>query len=167
MNSSPAEKPEIAARSQWETQLVVFVIADLELALPIHEVREIIRVGDITFMPKGPNFLEGIINLRGRVVPVLDLKKRFEMPLVDRTEESRILIVERKDQFLGLLADRVLGVLKLPSISIEPAREPFLTIGEEFLSGKALLGDRRLALFNLEKVFLFDEVKALPAWEGA
>jgi purine-binding chemotaxis protein CheW len=167
MNSSPAETPGIAARSQWETQLVVFVLADLELALPIHEVREIIRVNEITFMPKAPKFLEGIINLRGRVIPVLDLKKRFEMPLVDRTEESRILVVEWKDQLLSLLVDRVLGVLKIPSISIEPVQEPFLTIGEEFLNGKALLGDRCLALFNLEKVFSFEEVRALPAWEGA
>jgi purine-binding chemotaxis protein CheW len=166
MNASPAPAPESAVRGEWDTQVVVFITADLELALPIHEVREIIRVADITVMPKTPKFLEGIINLRGRIIPVLDLKKRFEMPLVDRTEESRILVVERKDQLLGLLADRVLGVLKIPSASIEPAQGPFLTIGAEFLNGKALLGERCLALLNLEKIFSFEEVRALPAWEG-
>jgi purine-binding chemotaxis protein CheW len=167
MSSSPAKTPETAVRGEWEAQLVVFVLADLELALPIHQVREIIRLTDITLMPKAPKFLEGVINLRGRVVPVLNLKKRFEMPLTGATEESRILIVERKEQLLGLLADRVLGVVKIPSISIEPAPEPFLNIGAEFLGGKAQLGDRFLALFNLERVFSFEEVRALPAWEGA
>lgn len=149
-----------------EVQLVVFSLAGCELAVEIRKVREIIRVSEITLMPKAPKFLEGIISLRGRIIPVLDLKKRFEMPLIDRTEESRILVVEVKDQMLGLLVDKINGVLKVPPSLIQPAQEPVLNFGVGFIEGLAALDNRLIILFRLENILAFDEAKALPEWEG-
>jgi len=167
LSVSSAKTSDVADQGVKEIQIVVFSLSALELGLPIHQVREIIRVSEVTMMPKAPKFLEGIINLRGRIIPVLDLRKRFDMPLADRTEESRILVVELADQILGLLADRVIGVIKLLPSAIEPAREPFLTIGTEFLNGKTVAGKQYIALIKLEKVFAFAEVKGLPDREGA
>src|ERR1700685_4580367 len=83
-----------------ETQWVVFCIAGSEMSVSIRQVREIIRLSEITMMPRAPKFLKGIINLRSRIIPVLDLKRCFNMPLVDPTSESRILVVEIADQML-------------------------------------------------------------------
>jgi len=150
-----------------EIQLVVFDLSGCELALEIHKVREIIRVSEITLMPKAPKFLEGIISLRGRIIPVLDLKKRFDMPLIDRTEESRILVVETRDQMLGLLVDKMNGVLKVPQSLIQPAAEPMLNFGVEYIEGLAAWEGRLILLFHLEKILAFGAAKALPEWEGA
>jgi purine-binding chemotaxis protein CheW len=150
-----------------EVQLVVFALAGCEIGVGIKQVREIIRVAEITMMPKAPKFLEGIINLRGRIIPVLDLKRRFAMPLIDRTEESRILVVERKDQGLGLLVDKVVGVLRISASLIEPPRDTVLNIGPEFIEGLLRTGQRLIVMLNLGRLLMFDEAKVLPEWETA
>lgn len=163
-----ASVPEISKESgrvQSEVQLVIFVLAGCEIGVPIHQVREIIRASEITVMPKAPKFLEGVINLRGRVVPVLDLRKRFEMPMLDKTPETRILVLELKDQMLGLLVDKVADVLRIPPDLIRQAEEPVLNLGTEFIGGLASLNERLIVVFKTEKVFNFDEWKALPELE--
>ncbi|HJT23280.1 MAG TPA: chemotaxis protein CheW, partial [bacterium] len=157
---STVSKPEAA-----ETQLVVFVLAGCEAAVGIRQVREILRVGDITRMPKAPPFLEGIINMRGKIIPVIDLKKRFQMPLVDRTDESRVLIVEIQDQMIGFLVDKVAEVLRVPQASVEPAKRPVLSIGVEYLDGFLRLERRLILLLNLKKLLTLDDTKVLPEGE--
>lgn len=158
--SNPA-KPESA-----EAQRVVFTLAGCEAAVSIRQVREILRVGEITFMPKAPPFLEGIINLRGKIIPVVDLRKRFQMPLIDRTEESRVLIVEIQDQMLGFLVDKVVEVLKASPTGVEAAKGPVLTIGAEFLEGILPMEKRLILLLDLKKLLTLEDVKALPDREA-
>jgi purine-binding chemotaxis protein CheW len=117
-------------------------------------------------MPKAPPFLEGIINLRGKVIPVLDMRKRFQMPLLDRTDESRILVVEIKEQMLGFLVDKVVGVLRVAPSLVEPAQEAVLTVGPEFMEGLVRLDRRLIILLNLKKLLTFDDAKALPGWDA-
>lgn len=145
--------------------MVVFSLAGVETAVGIRQVREIIRVGEITMMPKAPEFLEGIINLRGKIIPVLDLRKRFRMPLIDRTEETRILIIEVKDQMLGFLVDKVAGVLRVSKDMMTAPTEPVLTIGTEYMEGLVMLEKRLILVLNLDMLLNFDELKALPDWE--
>lgn len=162
MSLSTSEISTLSKPEAGETQLVVFSLAGCEAAVGIRQVREILRVGEITMMPKAPPFLEGIINVRGKIVPVIDLKKRFQMPLVDRTEESRVLIVEIQDQMLGFLVDKVAEVLRVPQTAVEPARRPVLTIGPEYLEGFLRLEMRMVLLLNLKKLLTLDDTKALP-----
>jgi len=166
MNASLSEKDSPLVNGNPDIQLVVFTLAGCELAVEIHQVREIIRVGEMTMMPKAPKFLEGIINLRGRIFPVLDFKKRFDMPLVDRTEETRILVVESKDQVLGLLVDKVVEVLKVPSSAVEPLDHTLLTIGPDYAKGMVMTQGRLILLLNLEKTFNLDDLKNLSDLES-
>lgn len=167
MSASLSEISQASSESKEMVQLVVFSLAGCELGVGIRQVREIIRVSEIAIMPKAPRFLEGIINLRGKIVPVLDLKRRFEMPLVERTTETRILVVEIKDQTLGLMVDKVVEVLKINTSLIEPATETVLTMGVEFINGLIHINERLILLFKLEKIFTFEEIKALPEWDAS
>lgn len=165
MNVPLPEVSEGPNKESGEIQLVVFQLAGCELGVGIRQVREIIRVSEMTMMPKAPKFLEGIINLRGRIIPVLDLKRRFDMPLVEKTDETRVLVVEIQEQALGLLVDKVVEVLRFSPELIEPAVEPLLNIGVDFIAGWVRIKQRLILLFRLEKIFTFDEIKALPDWE--
>ncbi len=167
MSVSTAEIFNSQAKDKAEIQLVVFTLSGCELALEIQEVREIIRVSEITLMPKAPKYLEGIINLRGRIFPVLDLKKRFEMPLVERTPETRILVVETKDQMLGLLVDKVVEVLRVSPTAIEKATQPVLNITLDFVKGLLTVRDRLIILFNMEKTFNLEGLRVVVDSEAA
>ncbi len=162
MSQTTSEISNLPQPETVQAQWVVFTLAGCEAAVAIRQVREILRVGEITRMPKAPPFLDGIINLRGKIVPVIDLKKRFQMPMVDRTEESRVLIVENQDQMLGFLVDKVVEVLRFSTAAMEPAREPVLTVGVEFLDGLVVMEKRLILLLRLGKLLTFDDVKALP-----
>jgi purine-binding chemotaxis protein CheW len=165
MSLSAQETSTLSKFEAAEAQLVVFLLAGCEAAVSIRLVREIIRVGEITRMPKAPPFLEGILNLRGKIVPALDLKKRFEMPLIDRTEESRILVLEFKDQMMGFVVDKVSGVIKVSPDMVIPPQGPVLGVNPEFLDGLIPLGQRLILLINLKKLLTLDDTKALPGME--
>lgn len=155
---------ELAAAHEAEAenlQIVVFSLSGCECAVGIREVREIDRVADLTRMPRAPRFVVGILNLRGKVVPVLDLRRRFDMPLMERTEESRILIADVKQQWVGLLVDRVAGVVRAPASAILPPAGPVLTVEPQFLKGRIPLEDRLILLLDLEKLFSLGSGKAL------
>ncbi len=166
MAASLSEVTGNLGKKNADIQLVVFTLAGCELAVEIHEVREIIRAAEITMMPKAPKYVEGIINLRGRIFPVLDLRKRFGMPLVEKTNETRILVVEKKDQVVGLLVDKVVEVLKVSPETIERTQRALLTIESEFVLGFLAIPGRLIALFQLEKIFSFEGLKALPESES-
>lgn len=155
------ETTDLSKPAVDEVQLVVFTLAGCEAAVSIRQVREIIRVGDITWMPKAPPFLEGILNLRGRIIPVLDLKKRFQMPLTDRTDESRILVLEAKDQIMGFGVDKVVEVLKVPQGGIQGTTEPLLGVPAEFIEGLVAQDRRLVLLFDLKKLLTLDDSKIM------
>jgi purine-binding chemotaxis protein CheW len=148
-------------KTNGEIQWVVFCIAGSEMGVGISHVKEIIRVTEVTTMPKAPKYLEGIINLRSRIIPVLDLKRRFSMPLIDPTSESRILIVEIKDQILGFLVDKVLEVLKVSSAMVSSPKGRILNVSSEFIEEVLTLDHRQILFLNLTKLFVFDEVKSI------
>ncbi len=149
-----------------QAQLVVFTLAGCRFAVGIRQAREIIRISDITVMPKTPKFLQGIIHLRGRITPVLDLKKRFGMPLLEVTQESRILVVEWKDQVLGLLVDKVQEVGRASREDFLVLKESVLDIEQSFLSGTVRLKEHSVLLLNLEKVFGLDGWKDMRDMES-
>lgn len=151
MERMPEIKP--SPTTTFNAQWVAFQLSACELALPIQCLREIIRLGEMTIVPKAPPAVVGVINLRGRVLPVVDLRKAFKMPILDPTDDSRILVVESGTQTVGFLVDRVQEVLKVNEDSLEAPEGPLLEIGLEFIR-KTLKSEKRLIVFlDLNKLF--------------
>ena len=134
-----------------ERQLVVFELANEVYGISIGTVREIIRMQTITYVPDAPEFVKGVINLRGRVIPVVDLRKRFGLPVTEPTPESRVLVVDIEGADIGVIVDAVTEVKRIPTASIQ--REASIATTEEsyYLEGIAKLEDRLLILLNLER----------------
>jgi purine-binding chemotaxis protein CheW len=146
-----------------QLQLVSFVLAGEEFAVDILAVREINRMMDLTRVPQSPPEVEGVINLRGKIIPVVDLRKRFAMPTAERTEHSRIVVVEINKRVLGFLVDRVNEVLRIGREIVEPAPRMACSIDSEFIAGVGKLEDRLLILLDLEKLFVADVENAKAA----
>lgn len=132
-------------------QLVGFRLAGEEYCLRILEVQEIIRMQNLTRVPNAPDFVEGVINLRGKVIPVLGLRKRFGLLPHKQTKDSRIVVVELKGDVVGFEVDSVSEVLRILAATVEPA--PRLSMrNNEFISGIGKFGDRLLLLLDLNKL---------------
>jgi len=146
---------------EGETQLVVFVLASEEFACNIADVREVLKMIRITPLPRSLDFVEGVINLRGEVIPVIDLRKRFNLPAVDRTEESRIIIVEVEERMVGLTVDSVSEVIRLSNKQIQEA--PNQVAGEQtnLIMGVGKIDERMLIILNLERILTSEEQIAL------
>lgn len=138
-------------------QLVVFRLGESDFGLEITRVREIGRLQPLTPMPRAPRHLEGVMNLRGRIIPVFDLKVRLGLPPTPRTEEARILVTEWGGQTAGLLVDRVREVVKVPRGAVRPAPGMVTAVAGKYLEAIAEMGDRLVFLLDLERVFRMDE----------
>ena len=142
-------------------QLVSFKLADEEFGVDILQVQEINRLVDITKVPKTPEFVEGVINLRGKVIPVIDLRKRFDLEINDYNPDTRIVVVDIDNSIMGMIVDEVSEVLRLPLSTVEAAPDITSTIDADYISGVAKLDDRLLILLDLSKVFTPSEKEAL------
>jgi len=142
-------------------QLVSFVVENEEFGVDILKVQEIIRTVEITRVPKSPEFVEGVINLRGKIVPVIDLRKRFGIAKKDHDNETRIIVVELSDKVVGFLVDKVKEVIRVEKSIIEPPPELTTSIKANYITGVAKLQDRLLILLDLDKVLSSDEQEHL------
>lgn len=145
-------------------QLVIFKLGDEEFGVDILQVREIEKLGQqITRVPKSPAFVEGVINLRGEIVPIVDLRKRFGLVVRQTGNEARIIIVDISDGQVGMIVDSVVEVIRLNVSAIENA--PPITRGVDayFLSGVAKINERLIILLNLERALSPEEVKELES----
>ena len=147
--------------AQDELQVVVFELGGERYGLDIGTVYEIIRHQPITAVPNAPSFVEGIINLRGRIIPVVDLRGRFGLAASAPTKASRIVVCEAAGHRVGLVVDAVTEVLMIPAEAIEPT--PDLAGGTEtgYLKGIAKLGERLIILLDLEGLFGSGAAEAL------
>ena len=135
-----------------EQQLVVFKLAEEEYAVSILQVQEIKRMTEITRVPHTPDYLKGVMNLRGSVLPVIDLKKRLNLPQKDYTDDTRIIIVKAVEIAVGLIVDAVSEVTAVQAEQIEPPQAVTGNIGENYISGVGKLENRLLILLNLEEL---------------
>ena len=143
-------------------QLVAFELMGEEFGVPILEVREIILMPDITPVPQAPDFVEGVINLRGQIIPIVDLRKRFSLESKDKDKETRIVVVEIDNNVLGLVVDGNAEVVRVPEETVRAT--PALiasSIGAEFIRGIAQHDERMLILIDLHKVFSRTEIENL------
>ncbi len=133
-------------------KFVTFYLDKEEYGLPISEVQEINRVIDITRVPNAPEHVMGVINLRGKIVPVIELKHRLKLGETQVGKDSRIVVVEYGPRILGMMVDRVSQVLNIASSQIEDTPEEVVTLPEEFVKGVAKIEDRMVILLNLEQI---------------
>ncbi len=146
-----------------EEQLVVFQLAGETYGIDISTVHEIIRMQAITDVPRTPDFVEGVINLRGRIVPVIDLHKRFGLVSGEKEkEDSKIMVVEVNNVIVGMIVDSVTEVLRLPTKNIEPPPAVISTgVDAAYLRGVGKWKDDLIILLNLDKIFQKEEQKEL------
>ncbi|MFP3975449.1 MAG: chemotaxis protein CheW [Chloroflexota bacterium] len=133
-------------------QLVVFTIAGESYGVDISIVQGIERVPEITKVPRTSRRVEGVINLRGNVIPIVNLRTVFNMPPGEQTKESRIMVVDAKGQHIGCLVDAVTEVLRISADSVEPPSSVITSGNSDYLLGIAKLEQRMIILLDLEKV---------------
>lgn len=138
-------------------QLVSFFIGDEEFGVDILYVQEINRVSQVTKVPNAPEFVNGVINLRGRVIPVIDLRLKFGMPKKEHDKNTRIIVMEVSGKTVGFIVDSVNEVLRISKNVTEPAPELALGINSEYIKAVGKLDDRLLILIDLEKILSKDE----------
>jgi purine-binding chemotaxis protein CheW len=157
------ERTQDPAAAGDEQQLVVFHLGAELYGVEIARVHEIIRLMQVTRVPRAPSFVEGVINLRGKVIPVVDLRRRFGLPQADHTRASRIVVVELSDHVVGIIVDGVSEVLRVNTATIEPPSPVVAGIDSEYLSGIAKVDEQLIILLDLDRVLAREERRALDA----
>ncbi len=143
-------------------QLVSFKLGDEEFGVDILQVQEIIRMQNITRVPNAPHFVEGVINLRGKVIPIIDLRKRFDLGTHEADKNTRIVVVKINDIVVGLVVDEVSEVLRIPADTVEPPPPIIAGIESDYIKGVGKLdGGRLLILLDLNKILTKEEQHSL------
>lgn len=138
--------------SGGDIQIVSFCLASEEYGVDIAQVQEIIRMVEITYVPRAPRFMEGVINLRGQLIPIIDLRARFGMARVEATKNTRIIVSEIGNKRVGMVVDSVSEVLTLPIEHVEQAPDLLTAAGTEYIQGVGKVGDRLVVLLDLTMV---------------
>ena len=135
---------------------VTFFLAEKELGIPIMRSREILRVGTITRIPEAPPHVRGVLNLRGRVVPVVELRARLGLPEVPVTAHSRVIIVEAHGRLFGLLVDRASRIAKVPMSALRPASDQDWPANLDAVAGVVPVGAESIILLDVDRLVLPD-----------
>ncbi len=148
-----------------DQQIVVFVLANEYYGVDIAAVQEVVKLQPITFVPRAPAFIEGVTNLRGKALPVVDLRKRFGLPVGETTRQTRIVVAEVDRNPVGMLVDAVTQVLHVPEGTVEPPSPFVATVDSTFITGIAKVGDKLIILLDLQKVLSRQEKTDLQSMQ--
>ncbi|MCD5322705.1 MULTISPECIES: chemotaxis protein CheW [Pontibacillus] len=149
-----------------DVKVIVFQLQNEEYGVPVGRVGSIERMMPITRVPRTVSFVKGVMNLRGVVTPIIDLRERFGIEGTSYDESTRIIIVHLDDMEVGLVVDSANDVIDIPSGTIEPPPEVVGTVDADYISGVAKLDRRLLILLNLEEVLSEQEIRQLQSIEG-
>ena|SRR5581483_415315 len=144
-----------------DLHLVGFRVGRETFGVPIHLVHEIVRVPEITAVPEAPDYIEGVINLRGKIVSVIDLRKRFGEKEISTDRKNRVMVVEVDKKLVGLIVDSASEVLKLPESEIENPPNVFEEGDVNYVTGVGKLKGRLIILIDLTKVLQRGELKRI------
>lgn len=133
-------------------QVVSFQLSHEEYGLDIMRVQEIILMGQITEVPEVPAYIRGLINLRGKVIPIVDLRKRFGLEGADATEHTRIIVVNADGSTFGIVVDAVSEVLRLEADQIEPPPAGLIGLDQAYIKGLVKMEEKIMTLLNIERV---------------
>lgn len=151
------EEREKSAAVDKIVKFISFGLGEERFAISIEEVKEIIANYEIVHLPKMPEFIEGIISLRGKVTPVVDMRKRFDMPPREEDEETRVVVLEMADFAVGIQVDKVYEVLKLDENTIEPPPKLVAGLKADYLEGVSEVDGKLTIILNLEEIFSSEE----------
>ncbi|HET7293258.1 MAG TPA: chemotaxis protein CheW [Vicinamibacteria bacterium] len=157
--AAPAREEKTAVEAQ--EHLVTFFLSGEEYGVDVRLVQEIIRVVEITQVPRAPDFIKGVINLRGRIIPVIDLKRKLGLGEVALERQTRVVVIRLRDRLVGLLVDGASQVLKVPVSTIEAAPEEVVEIDANYIRGVAKLEKRLIILVDLPKILGMDRETAM------
>lgn len=150
-----------------ERQLVVFEVSDEYYGVDIFGVDSIIRMQAVTKVPHAPDFVEGVANLRGTVLPVVDLRHRFGLPFREPTKDTRIIVAEMGEAAVGMVVDAVTQVCKVPEEAIEPPSPLVITPRSTFITGVAKIDDEKLIIvLDVERVLAPEEKAVLQTLQA-
>jgi purine-binding chemotaxis protein CheW len=145
-----------------DLHIVGFRVGRETFGVPIELVLEIVRVPEITSVPDSPDYIEGVINLRGKIVSIIDLRKRFqERDIVNNDRKNRILVAEIDGKMIGLIVDSASEVLKLPASEVEPPPNVFSNDDLNYVTGVGKLHGRLIILINLSKILQRGELRRI------
>jgi len=144
-----------------ERQIVAFALGSETYGVDISQVRETIPIQKIVPVPRAPDFVEGIINLRGKVIPVLDLRKHFGFEKKERDDEQKIVLAESHGESIGVIVDSVYSVLRIPEDSIEPPASVITGDDVGYISGIAKINDSLIVLLDLSQIISDAESRTL------
>ena len=155
--------PSLKKQDDELLQLVTFSIGDEEFGVNILKVQEIIRTMEITKVPRAPEFVEGVINLRGKVIPIIDLRRRFGLAPKAHDKNTRIIVIEINNIIVGFVVDAVSEVLRIPASTVEPPPPVVAGVDSDYISGVGQLQDRLLIMLDLDKLLSSEDVEMLSA----
>ena len=144
-------------------QLVSFSIGEEEFGVDILKVQEINRMLNVTRVPSAPEYVDGVINLRGKVIPIINLRRRFGMERKDQDKQTRIIVVELSGKVVGFVVDAVREVLRIPSGITESPPALVGSVRSDYITAVGKLEDRLLILLDLERVLSESEHEALAS----
>ena len=157
IEQQPVESTENRVELEDSTNLVTFRLGSGEYAIDIMQAKEIIKMEKITLIPNAPDFVEGVINLRGNIIPIIDLKKRFNLEETEGDKNTGIIIVKIEDVDMGIIIDAISKVVSIANSDIQPPPPMLSGIGQEYIKGVGKLEDKLLVVLDLEKLFTTDE----------
>ena len=157
LEQQPIESTESRAEIEDSTNLVTFRLGSGEYAIDIMQAKEIIKMEKITLIPNAPDFVEGVINLRGNIIPIIDLKKRFNLEEIEGDKNTGIIIVKIEDVDMGIIIDSISKVVSISNSDIQPPPPMLSGIGQKYIKGVGKLEDKLLVVLDLEKLFTTDE----------
>ncbi len=139
---------------------VAFSLAGEVFALPVDPVHEVVRVATITRVPHAPKPIRGVTNMRGRVIPVIDLRLRIELPSGELGRASRVIVVSSRGRLLGLLVDAVHQVIHIDLNQVQPPPDDVMTVQSDYISGVYHLEDQLILLLDINRVLIIQEAPA-------
>ncbi len=142
-------------------QFISFSVGEEEYGLELLRVKEVIRIREITWLPKAPTFVKGIINLRGDVIPIIDLRDKFGLPAKENTAMTRVIVVEVEGRLMGMVVDSASQVVRIPADQIDPPPPVLGGFSQEFITGVGKMEDKLVILLNIDAILTVDEIQAL------
>ncbi len=158
MEQAVQENAQKGGSAEVEGKYLTFILCDEEYGLEILKVREIICIMDITAVPQTPNFIKGVINLRGKVIPVVDLRLKFGMPETEYTKETCIIVVDVQGLLMGIVVDTVSEVMDIAKADIEPSPAFGSTIKTDFILGMGKVKGNVKILLSIDKILSAEEL---------
>jgi purine-binding chemotaxis protein CheW len=146
-------------------QLISFIVGDEEYGLDILRVKEVIRIREITRLPKAPSFVKGIINLRGDVIPIIDLRDKFGLEVQEYTTTTRVIVVDVEAKLVGMVVDAASQVVRIPADQIDPPPPIAGGLSTEYIRGVGKLDDRLVILLNIDRILTQEEKVELRKME--